>query len=81
MLMIGLIIAILRVYELIIIVRAVVSWVNPNPDNPLLVFIYKVTEPVLAPFRQWTVFGGIDFSPLAVLLVIQIIISLLGRAV
>lgn len=59
-------------YMWIIIARALISWVNPDPWNPIVQFLQRVTEPVLAPIRrrlpswQW----GIDFSPLVVILVI-----------
>jgi YggT family protein len=56
----------------IIIAQAVLSWVNPDPYNPIVRFIRQVTEPVLHEIRRRipTVFGGIDFSPLIVLLAI-----------
>jgi YggT family protein len=62
----------LTVYMWIIIAQAVLSWVNPDPYNPIVRFIRQVTEPVLHEIRRRipTVFGGIDFSPLIVLLAI-----------
>lgn len=77
--MIGLIIAILRMYELIVIIRALASWIHPDPEHPVIRFIIEITEPVLEPFRKWMGFGGVDFSPIAVIVIIEIIISLLGR--
>ena len=55
-----------------IIVRALLSWVNPDPYNPIVQFIERVTEPVLAPFRSLipTHRIGIDLSPLLAILVI-----------
>ena len=63
---------ILTLYMWIIIVRALISWVNPDPYNPIVQFLYKVTEPVLAPIRRLLPTGriGIDFSPLIVLFII-----------
>jgi len=63
---------ILTLYMWIIIVRALISWVNPDPYNPIVQFLYKVTEPVLAPIRRLLPTGriGIDFSPLIVLFLI-----------
>ncbi len=54
----------------LIFIRVLISWVNPDPGNVVVVFLYRVTEPMLAPFRRltanWTT--GIDLSPfLAVL--------------
>lgn len=62
----------LQVYTWIIIARAVISWVNPDPYNPIVRFLYNVTEPVLYRVRRTipSYFGGIDFSPLVVLLVV-----------
>jgi YggT family protein len=54
----------------IVIARAVLSWVNPDPYNPIVRFIHNVTEPVLYPIRSKLPvnFGGIDFSPIIVFL-------------
>jgi YggT family protein len=62
----------LNIYFWIIIARAVVSWVSPDPYNPVVRFLYRVTEPVLRPIRQRlpTYQMGIDLSPMVVLLVI-----------
>lgn len=61
---------VLTVYMWIIIAQAVLSWVNPDPYNPIVRFIRQVTDPVLSQIRRRipTVFGGIDFSPIIVLL-------------
>ncbi len=63
---------VLNLYTWIIIVRALLSWVNPDPYNPIVRFLYNVTEPVLGWVRRHVpvVFGGLDLSPLLVLLVI-----------
>jgi YggT family protein len=61
----------LTIYMYIIIARAVISWVNPDPYNPIVNFLYKVTEPVLYRVRRLLPdMGGVDLSPLVVLLVI-----------
>ena len=54
----------------IVIARAVLSWVNPDPFNPIVRFIHNVTEPVLYPIRTKLplAFGGIDLSPIVVFL-------------
>ncbi|MBS0014357.1 MAG: YggT family protein [Desulfobacterales bacterium] len=61
---------VLTVYMWIIIAQAVLSWVNPDPYNPIVRIIRQVTDPVLFQIRRRipTVFGGIDFSPIIVLL-------------
>jgi YggT family protein len=53
------------------IARAVLSWVSPDPYNPIVRFVHNVTEPVLYPLRRRLPFlGGIDFSPMIVLMAI-----------
>ena len=63
---------VLTMYMWLIIARALISWVNPDPYNPIVRFLYKVTEPVLAWLRQRLplVYSGLDLSPLVVLLAI-----------
>ncbi|MBI3013788.1 MAG: YggT family protein [Candidatus Tectomicrobia bacterium] len=62
----------LSLYMIIIIIRALISWVSPDPYNPIVRFLYAVTEPVLSPVRRWLPFAsmGIDFSPVIVFFVI-----------
>ncbi len=62
----------LTIYMWLIIARALLSWVNPDPYNPIVRFLYNVTEPVLGYVRRRVpiVFGGLDLSPLLVLLAI-----------
>lgn len=63
----------LTVYSWLIIARAVVSWVDPNPYNPLVGFLYSATEPVLERARRIVpMIGGVDLSPIAVLLLIMV---------
>jgi YggT family protein len=52
----------------VVILRAVLSWVNPDPFNPIVRFINNVTEPVLYPIRNKLPvnYGGFDFSPILV---------------
>jgi YggT family protein len=63
---------VLYIYMWVIIIRALLSWVNPDPYNPIVRFLYRATEPVLSLVRRKLPFGstGIDFSPLVVILVI-----------
>ena len=61
----------LTFYMWIIIARAILSWVNPDPYNPIVRFLYQATEPVLYQVRRYLpVFGGMDLSPLFVILAI-----------
>lgn len=59
----------LNIYMWLIIARALLSWVNPDPYNPIVRFLYNVTEPVLSFLRRRVpvVFGGLDLSPLIVI--------------
>ena len=63
---------ILKIYMWIIIARAILSWVSPDPYNPIVRFIHNVTEPVLYQVRKRIpiMMGGIDFSPIIILLAI-----------
>lgn len=63
---------VLNLYMWIIIARAVISWVNPDPYNPIVRFLYSITDPVLLSIRRRLPlsFGGIDFSPIVVILAI-----------
>jgi YggT family protein len=60
--------------EVTVVVAALISWVSPDPRNPIVQILYRMTEPILRPFRrilppQRT--GGIDFSPIFVILIIE----------
>jgi YggT family protein len=62
---------VLWLYMWVIIARALISWVNPDPWNPIVQFLQRVTEPVLYPIRRRMGFAmGIDLSPIIALLVI-----------
>ena len=62
----------LVIFMWIVIARAILSWVNPDPYNPIVRFIHNITEPVLYQIRKRIPlnFGGIDFSPILVLLAV-----------
>jgi YggT family protein len=63
---------VLFVFMWIVIARAILSWVNPDPYNPIVRFIHNVTEPVLYQIRTKIPinFGGIDLSPILVILAV-----------
>lgn len=77
-----------QVYTFIVIGRAIVSWVNPDPYNPIVRFLYNATEPVLKRLRRILPlqFGGFDLSPIVLLIglavlqniLLQLIARLLG---
>lgn len=63
---------ILTIANWLIIIRALISWVNPDPYNVIVQFLYKTTEPLLAPFRRFlpAYAIGVDISPIFALLVV-----------
>jgi YggT family protein len=73
---------ILNIYMWIVIARALISWVNPDPYNQIVQFLYRITEPVLALVRRWIPFRGmgIDISPIIVILAIYFIDEFLIRS-
>ena len=62
----------INAYIWIIIARAIVSWVNPDPNNPIVRFLTRATEPVLRPIRyRLSAFAmGLDLSPMVVILIL-----------
>lgn len=61
----------LTIYTWVVIARALISWVNPDPWNPIVQFLTRATEPVLAPIRRRLGWGmGMDLSPLVVIVAI-----------
>jgi YggT family protein len=63
---------VLNIYMWVIIIRALLSWVNPDPYNPIVQFLTRITEPVLRPLRKLLppFRLGIDLSPLIAILII-----------
>ena len=68
---------ILSVFYWLILVRALISWVTPDPFNPIVQFLYKTTEPVLSPIRRFLPPMGIDISPLIAFFVVIFLKSFL----
>ena len=71
--------AILSIYFWIVIGRAVISWVNPDPYNPIVRFLHNATDPVLDRVRRILPlqFGGMDFTPIFLLIVIGVLQNIL----
>jgi len=65
----------LTVYFWIVIISAVLTWVSPDPYNPIVRFIYSLTEPVFDFVREHVpvIFGGIDLSPIVVIVALEIL--------
>ncbi len=67
-----------EVLTLAIIFRAILSWFSPRPTNMLVVIVYRVTEPLLAPLRRIIPRAGMfDFTPLVAIILLQVIASFL----
>lgn len=66
---------VINLYTFVIIIAALISWVNPDPYNPIVRILRSLTEPVYYRIRKWLPFvfiGGLDLSPIVVLLVLQL---------
>ncbi len=72
-----------KIYTFIIIARAIISWVQPNPYNPIVQMLYKITEPVLFPIRRALAkrMGniGIDFSPIIAIVLLYVLAAIVKR--
>jgi len=68
-----------QVYIFIVVARALVSWVGPDPYNPIVRFLYQATDPVLDRLRRFLPlqFGGVDLTPVALLLALYVVKDLL----
>jgi YggT family protein len=61
----------LTIYLWIVVIRAFISWVSPDPYNPVVMFLHKATDPVLTPIaRALPPMGGMDVSPIVLILII-----------
>jgi len=78
--------ALITILYWLIIVRALISWVNPDPFNPIVQFLYKTTDPILAPIRKFIpTLGPLDLSPIIAFFVLYflklfLVSSLVGLA-
>ncbi len=66
-------ISIISLYKWVIIISAILSWVKPDPYNPIIQMLYRLTEPAYALVRKFipTVFGGMDMAPVILIFGIQ----------
>jgi YggT family protein len=71
-------IQVIDLYSLIVLVSVVMSWIQLPPSNPIAQFVSAVTEPVLTPLRRaLPPMGSLDFSPMVLLIGLQIVKSML----
>lgn len=69
---------VLSAYIWVVIARAVISWVNPDPYNPIVRFLRQVTDPLLMHIRRYVpIMGGMDLSPMILILIIVFLQSFL----
>jgi YggT family protein len=68
----------IELYSLVVLAAVVLSWIQLDRRNPLAAAVYGLTEPLLAPIRNWLPpMGGLDLSPMVLLIALQILKSLL----
>ncbi len=73
-----LIAALIDLYTLVVIAAVIMSWVSVDRRHPLVMMVYRLTEPVLAPIRRaLPMMGGLDLSPMVLILALQLLKSLL----
>ncbi len=75
------IIAIVSLYKWVIIISALLSWVQPDPYNPIVQMLYRLTEPAYALVRRYipTTFGGMDLAPVVLIFALIFIETFLSR--
>ncbi len=66
---------VLKALSIVIIINALLSWVRPDPSNPIVRFLDQVSDAVCDPFRRLfpTVVGGLDLAPMIALVVIMVL--------
>ncbi len=72
----GIFLSLINVYIWVIIATALMSFVNPDPYNPIVQFLYRITNPVYIFVRRYirTDFGGLDLAPLIIIIGLQVIV-------
>ena len=79
----GLIAGLIETYMYVVLIRVVISWIKPDPHNPIVQFLRGVTDPAIEAVRRivpsflWST--GLDFTPLILILLLQAVIMLLNR--
>jgi YggT family protein len=79
----GLIAGLIETYMYVVLIRVVISWINPDPHNTIVQFLRGVTDPAIEAVRRivpsflWST--GLDFTPLILILLLQAVIMLLNR--
>ena len=77
----SLIISLIGLYRWVVVIRVLISWINPDPYNPIVQFLRGVTDPAIETVRRfmpsflWST--GLDFTPLILILLLQVVIMFL----
>ena len=76
----GIFISLVNVYIWVIIITALLSFVNPDPYNPIVQFLYRITNPAYAFVRRFmrTDLNGLDFAPLIIIIALQVLIVIIS---
>lgn len=76
----GILITLIDVYIWIVIIAALLSFVNPDPYNPIVQFLHRITEPAYRVVRKniKTDFGGLDLAPLVIIIALQVVVVILS---
>ncbi len=71
------------IYMWVIIIAALLSWVKPDPYNPIVQLLYRLTQPAYSLVRRYipTMFNGIDLSPLVIIIALQVVQVLITTAI
>jgi len=79
----SIVISLLNVYIWVIIIASLLSFVNPDPYNPIVQFLYRVTNPAYDLVRRFipTNMGGLDFAPLVIIIALQVVIVILSSVI
>lgn len=77
-----LLLKLIRIYEMILVIRIILSWVQANPYNPIVQFIARITDPLLDATRRafpFLVAGGLDLSPIVVFFLLEAMQNVIGQ--
>jgi len=79
--LLGTVLSVINIYIWVVIISALITWVNPDPSNPIVQILRRLTEPVYRKMRQFfpTSFNGIDFAPIILILALQFLSQILMR--
>ena len=74
---------VINLYKWVVIIAALITWVQPNPYNPIVRFLWNVTEPIYRWIRRYipTTFGGFDIAPIILILALQFLQILINNII